>query len=141
MKLLALVLVIFAAGPASLPDVEDEVMCVECGTVLNISTSPVADQERALIRRQIAQGRDKEEIKAALVEEYGPAVLAMPDEGGFGIAVYLVPALLALLAGGGLAVAARRWRRSAGDGPPAAGPELDPADRSRLDAELAAFDR
>jgi len=141
MKLLALLLVAFAAAPASLPDVEDEVMCVECGTVLNISNSPVADQERALIRRQIAQGRDKEEIKAALVEEYGPGVLAMPDEGGFGLAAYLVPALLALLAAGGLAVAARRWRRRGDDGPPATGPELEPADDRRLDAELAAYDR
>ena len=143
MKLLALVLVLFAAAPASLPDVEDEVMCVECGTALNISTSPVADRERAFIRRQIAQGRDKEEIKAALVEEYGPGVLAMPDEGGFNLAVYLVPALLALLAAGGVAVAARRWRRrGAGDrGVDEEGPELDPDERRRLDAELAAFDR
>ena len=37
-----------AATPrTTLPDVEDEVMCVECGTALNVSTSPVADQERA----------------------------------------------------------------------------------------------
>ena len=45
-KLLPLVLValllVFATGAAprtSLPDVEDEVMCVECGTALNVSTS------------------------------------------------------------------------------------------------------
>jgi cytochrome c-type biogenesis protein CcmH/NrfF len=119
-------------------------MCVECGTALNISTSPVADQERAFIRRQIAQGRDKEEIKAALVEEYGPGVLAMPDEGGFNLAVYLVPALLALLAAGGVAVAARRWRRRGGDGRGGGADEsseLDPDERRRLDSELAAFDR
>ena len=86
-------------------------MCVECGTALNISTSTVADQERAFIRRQIALGKDKQEIKAALVDEFGPGVLALPDEKGFNLAAYLVPIALALLAVAGLAVAARRWRR------------------------------
>ena len=48
-------------------------MCVECGTALNVSTSPVADREREFIRRRIAEGKSKAEIKAALVEEYGAA--------------------------------------------------------------------
>ena len=46
-------------------------MCVECGTALNVSTSPVADREREFIRRRIAEGKSKPEIKAALVDEYG----------------------------------------------------------------------
>ena len=131
-----------AATPrASLPDVEDEVMCVECGTALNISESVVADQERAFIRRQIAQGRDKEQIKAALVDEFGPGVLALPERDGFNLAVYLVPALLALLALAGVAVAARRWRRN--PGPVASDEPAAPSaeDTRRLDAELAAYDR
>ena len=66
------------APRASLPDIEDEVMCVECGTVLSVSSSPVALQERAFIREQIAAGKDKKQIKAALVEEYGEGVLAEP---------------------------------------------------------------
>ena len=53
-------------------------MCVECGTALNVSTSPVADQEREFIRRRIAEGKDKEQIKAALVEEYGEASSPCP---------------------------------------------------------------
>jgi cytochrome c-type biogenesis protein CcmH len=131
-----------AATPrASLPDVEDEVMCVECGTALNISASAVADQERAFIRRQIAQGRDKEQIKAALVDEFGPGVLALPERDGFNLAVYLVPALLALLALAGVAVAARRWRRNPGAAA-AAEPAPPPTaeDTRRLDADLAAHD-
>jgi cytochrome c-type biogenesis protein CcmH/NrfF len=139
--LLALVsMSLMAAAPqASLPDIEDEVMCVECKTALNVSTSPVADQERAFIRRQIAMGKDKQEIKAALVEEFGPGVLADPPSKGFDLTAYLVPVLLVLLAIGGLAVAARRWRRSAR--PPEVGPPLDEDEARRLDAELAAFDR
>jgi cytochrome c-type biogenesis protein CcmH len=141
-KALALVLLVLAAGggPASLPDVEDEVMCVECGTALNISTSAVADQERAFIRRQIAMGKDKQEVKAALVEEFGPGVLADPPSSGFDLAAYLVPALLALAGLLGIAVAARRWRRHAAPAAPAGEP-LGDEDAARLDAELAAYDR
>jgi cytochrome c-type biogenesis protein CcmH len=139
---LALAAPAVAATPrASLPDIEDEVMCVQCGTALNISESAVADRERAFIRRRIAEGKDKAEIKRELAQAYGPAVLAMPDDGGFDLAVYLVPGLLVLLGLTGVAVAARRWRRTptAPEGP--AGPPLDPDDARRLDDELAAFDR
>jgi cytochrome c-type biogenesis protein CcmH len=132
-----------AATPrTTLPDVEDEVMCVECGTALNVSTSPVANQERDLIRRMIAQGKTKAQIKAALVDSYGPDVLAEPADSGIGVAAWWIPVALAPL---GLLVAllaARRWRRrTAPPEPAAAAPALDEADARRLDAELAAFDR
>ena len=131
-----------AAEPrTTLPDVEDEVMCVECGTALNVSTSPVADREREFIRRRIAEGKSKPAIKAALVEEYGPKVLAVPEGGGFDAAAWLVPGALCLLSLLGAGVAAVRWRGRR-DGPePEHGPELDPDDQRRLDADLAAFDR
>ena len=131
-----------AAEPkTTLPDVEDEVMCVECGTALNVSTSPVADREREFIRRRIAEGKSKPEIKAALVEEYGPKVLAIPEGGGFDVAAWLVPGLLCLLALLGVGGAALRWRGRPDEEPAAEGPELDPEDRRRLDADLAAHDR
>ena len=147
--LLALVLALALAPAAlaaepktTLPDVEDEVMCVECGTALNVSTSPVADREREFIRRRIAEGKGKAAIKAALVEEYGPKVLAVPEGGGFDVAAWLVPGLLCLLALLGVGVAALRWRGRRDDEEPVAdGPDLDPDDRRRLDADLASFDR
>ena len=98
----------------------------------------MADQERAFIRDRIAEGMTKEQIKAALVEEYGPDVLAEPPSEGFDIAAWLVPAALVALAALGIALVARRWRRT--ESAPA-GPELDPDDARRLDAELSAFDR
>ena len=115
-------------------------MCVQCKTALNVSTSAVADQERAFIRRQIALGKDKQQVKAALVDEFGPGVLAQPEEKGFGLAAYLVPIALALLALAGLIVAARRWRRRPPEAATAPEP-LDDDDTRRLDAELAAYDR
>jgi cytochrome c-type biogenesis protein CcmH/NrfF len=142
--LVALVLIVgltAAAEPkTTLPDVEDEVMCVECRTALNISTSAVADQERAFIRARIAEGMTKEEIKAALVDEYGPNVLAEPGDEGFDLAGWLVPGAVVVLAGLTVALLARRWR-AAPQSAAAGAPELDPDDARRLDAELTAFDR
>ena len=147
MRLLAALVLLLgltaAAQPeprTSLPDVEDEVMCVECGTALNVSQAPVADQERAFIRARVAEGMTKEEIKAALVEQYGPDVLAVPEARGFNLATWLVPGALAALALLGVAMMGRRWRGGR-PAPAAAGPELDPDDARRLDAELRAFDR
>jgi cytochrome c-type biogenesis protein CcmH len=126
-----------AAPKASLPDIEDEVMCVECGTALNVSQSAVANDERGFIRDLIAQGKTKAQIKDALVAEFGPNVLATPDDGGFGLAAYLVPPLLALLALAGVVVAARRWRREPEPAAPAA---LESEEADRLDRDMAGYD-
>jgi cytochrome c-type biogenesis protein CcmH len=143
---LALVFVMPAAALAaqeprvSLPDVEDEVMCLECGTALNVSNSAVADQEREFIAGLIAQGMTKEQVKDALVAEYGPRVLAEPQDDGFELTAWIVPLLAAL---GGIALVvltARHWRRARPE-PAAAGPPMAPEDERRLDAELAAYDR
>ena len=131
-----------AAPRASLPDIEDEVMCLECGTALNVSQSDVADQERDFIAQLIAQGKTKQEVKDALVAEYGPRVLATPSDDGFDLTAWIVPALAALAALVLVLFTARRWRRAR---PAAIASEepggLDPDDERRLDAELAAFDR
>jgi uncharacterized Zn finger protein (UPF0148 family) len=75
---------LLAAAPpqpkTTLPDVEDEVMCPICGTALNLSAAPQADRERAFIRRQIAAGKTKDEIKDELVAQYGTQVLAEPPK-------------------------------------------------------------
>jgi cytochrome c-type biogenesis protein CcmH len=123
------------APRASLPDIEDEVMCVECGTVLSVSSSPVAEQERAFIREQIAAGKDKAQIKAALVDEYGENVLAQPGSDGFDAVVWIVPVVLVILAVVGIGIAVKRWR---GVTPPQEElpPPLSPEDARRLDGEL-----
>ena len=126
------------AQEASLPDIEDEVMCVECGTVLSVSNSPVAQQERQFIRDQIAAGKDKDEIMAALVDEYGEEILAKPEADGFNAALWVVPIVLVLFAAGGIGVALTRWRRNAGGETIEAElpPELSAEDARRLEAEL-----
>jgi len=125
---------------ASLPDIEDEVMCTVCGTTLELSQSPQADRERALIRQLIAKGEDKQQIKDALVAEYGPNVLALPSGGGFNISSWLVPAIGFALAALGIGIGIARVRRRRRDVASAV-PDLTEDERRRLDAELSAFDR
>ena len=121
----------------SLPDVEDEVMCTICGTLLAESDSPQADRERALIRTLIAQGKDKDQIKDALVDQYGPRVLATPSGHGFDLLAWLVPGIGILLAVGAIGYfTVRRMRRPPTD----SGPQLDAAERSRLDEDMARYD-
>jgi cytochrome c-type biogenesis protein CcmH/NrfF len=143
--LLAAATVLLAAAPAqpktSLPDVEDEVMCPICGTALNLSGAPQADRERAFIRRLIAAGKTKDEIKDALVAEYGERVLAEPPKSGFDLTAWLVPAGAIALAAAALALGLWRWRRVARrDAPPDEGQPLDPADAERLEADLARYE-
>jgi cytochrome c-type biogenesis protein CcmH/NrfF len=136
-----------AATPrTSFNDVEDEVMCVACGVPLPIAESPQADQERSVIRRLIAQGLTKEQVKAQLVKTYGTErILATPKDSGFGLAAYLVPIVLVLAALAGLAFALPRWRANRGgddetDPEHAGAGPLTDDDAARLDADLARYE-
>jgi cytochrome c-type biogenesis protein CcmH len=141
--LLALLPATAVAAPqprASLADIEDEVMCVECGTALDVSEAPSADRERAFIRRRIAEGKTKAQIEAAMVAEYGRTVLATPPNRGFDAANWLVPVVLAAIALLALATTARRWRRATRHGGDEEDPRIAPEDASRLDRDMAGYD-
>lgn len=125
----------------SLGDVEDEVMCPVCGTPLELTgEAPQAERERALIARLVDDCKSKEQIKARLVAEFGAEVLALPDDEGFDLAAYLVPALGLLIGGGALAAAALGWRRARRDEPAPGGPAPDPATAERLRSDLERYD-
>jgi cytochrome c-type biogenesis protein CcmH len=131
-----------AAPRASFNDVEDEVMCVTCNVPLNIAESPQAERQKEAIRRYIAQGLDKEQIKDRLKATYGPDVLALPEAGGFNLAAYAVPVAVIGLLLAALAVLVPRWRRGGGppdERPDDAGPSLDPDDARRLDEDIARY--
>ena len=134
---------VFAQEPqASLPDIEDEVMCPICGVSLELATeAPQAQQEREFIRTLIAEGLTKDEIKDRLVAEYGSEVLAIPEAEGFDLAAWLVPGAAIVIAGGAIFVAVRRWRRTGRGGPPAGrGAAGDQGENERLDADLARYE-
>ena len=140
--MLLIVLALPAAAPAAaprttLPDVEDEVMCVTCGTALNISQAPSADRERAFIRRRISEGLSKDRIKQRLVAEYGPEVLAEPHQRS----AWLIPVVLALLALAAVAATVARWRRAARSTPEAQrSAPLDDAANRRLEADMRGYE-
>ncbi|HVD37790.1 MAG TPA: cytochrome c-type biogenesis protein CcmH [Solirubrobacterales bacterium] len=144
---LALALLAPAAGAAetaSLTEIEKQVMCPVCGTLLQLAESPQAQRERVFINHLIDEGKSEAEIKDALVAEYGDEVLALPPDSGFSLSAYVVPILALLVAAAALAIGVLRWRR-AGDGPNGGGGPARPAppsesDSKRLDADLARYD-
>jgi cytochrome c-type biogenesis protein CcmH/NrfF len=151
--LLAALLLATLAAPAvaadcpktSLGDIEDEVMCSICGTPLGLAAdAPQAQRERAYIERLIADCRSKDQIKRALVAQFGESVLALPGDAGDdnGIEdklVYVIPAVAILAAAAGIAFALTRWRRDRGRGsrsrPAAAAP-----DSNRVDVDMERYD-
>lgn len=128
-----------AESQASLPDIEDEVMCPICGTTLQLSNSPQAERERVLIRRLIDQGLTKQQIKDELVAEYGKDVLATPGASGFDLTAWVLPIAGLAIAMLGIGIALWRWRgRARDDAPEPGAPEGEQAER--LDADLARYD-
>jgi cytochrome c-type biogenesis protein CcmH len=129
----------------TLADIEDEVMCPVCGTPLGLaSEAPQAQRERAYIERLIASCKSKDQVKQALVAEFGDSVLALPGDQGddsFGdVLVYVVPALGILLAAGGIVFAVVRWRRRGGGPGGRRGSPLAGADGSRLEDDMERYD-
>jgi cytochrome c-type biogenesis protein CcmH len=131
-----------AASRASLIEIEKQVMCPVCGTLLQLAESPQAQREKAFIRRLIAEGKTEAQIKDALVAEYGEEVLALPQGSGFTLSAYVVPIVAFVVAALALALGVLRWRRAGGASgrgrSSPAGPKGD--DAERLDADLARYD-
>jgi cytochrome c-type biogenesis protein CcmH len=128
------------AAPPNAADLEAELVCPVCETTLDQSNAPVAERMKTYIRTRIAAGDSEEEIKDALVAQFGSAVLAEPPGGGFGLLAWLLP--LAGLFGGAIAVAllVRAWSRRGPPSPPSE-ERLDPELERLVDDELARFDR
>lgn len=129
----------------TLGDIEDEVMCPVCGTPLGLaSEAPQAQRERAYIERLIDRCKSKDEVKRALVAEFGDSVLALPGDQGDDdlgdVLVYVVPALGILLAAGGIGFAVVRWRRRGGGPGGRRGASLAGAEGSRLDDDMERYD-
>jgi cytochrome c-type biogenesis protein CcmH len=147
LAVLAIVAVLVTASTAasqqsaSLPDIEDEVMCPTCGVPLSHAFSPQAERQREFIRAQIERGRTKDQIKQALVAEFGPEVLAEPDPGerGFDTVAYAVPIVVVALGALAVWLAVTRARRRRGPRTePAA--ELNQAESARLERDLSRYE-
>jgi cytochrome c-type biogenesis protein CcmH len=132
-----------AAPQTSLSEVSSEVMCPVCGTLLELAESPQALREKAFVSRLIEEGKSKEQIKDALVAEYGTEVLALPQDSGFDLSAYVVPIVAFAVAVVALLFGVLKWRRAGRRSEPAQrsqpeGPSDE--DAERLEADLARYD-
>ena len=119
-------------------ELEGEVMCPVCGTTLDQSSSPAAQQIKRVIACRIAAGDTKSEIKDRLVAEYGDSILAAPPRHGFGLVAWWLPIGGILVAGVLVGLGAWRWSRAREPAPLPV--QLDPALEQRLDDELRRFE-
>jgi cytochrome c-type biogenesis protein CcmH len=119
-------------------ELEGEVMCPVCGTTLDQSESPAAQQIKRVIARRIAAGDTKSEIKARLVANYGDAILAAPPHHGFGLLAWWLPIAGIVAAAALVGFGAWRWSRAREPAPEPA--PLDPALERRLDDELRRYE-
>ena len=141
------VLALALAGPAAASEskptpaeLESELVCPVCETTLDTSDAPAARRIKAYIRVRIAAGDTKSEIKAKLVAQFGPAVLAEPSKHGFNLLAWVLPLVGIGLAAAALGLLAWRWTRSREPVAAVAGAPLDPELDRRVDEELARFD-
>jgi len=127
------------AGAAPSPaDLEAELVCPTCKTTLDQSDAPVARRMKQILRERLAAGATAEEIKAELVAQFGPGVLAEPPKSGFDLLAWLVP--LGLLGAGAFGVGALAWGWSRRGEPDAPAARIDPTLERRIDDELDRFD-
>lgn len=143
--LLACVAALLAAPVARASDqhptqaeLEGEVMCPVCGTTLDQSDSPAAQQIKRVIARRIAAGDSKQEIEDRLVANYGDSILAAPPHHGFGLLAWWLPIVGITTAAVLVGVGAWRWSRKREPAAPA--PPLDPALERRVDDELRRYE-
>jgi cytochrome c-type biogenesis protein CcmH len=138
-----------SAGQQPIPqttvnEIEGEVMCPVCGTLLELADSPQARREKVFVDKLVASGKSKSEVKDALVAQYGEEVLATPEASGFDLSAYLVPILAILIAAVALAYSVLRWRRNGErDGGPGGGKSAQAPhgeDAERLEADLSRYD-
>jgi cytochrome c-type biogenesis protein CcmH len=119
-------------------ELEGEVMCPVCGTTLDQSSSPAAEQIKRVIARRIAAGDTKSEIKDRLVANYGQSILAAPPHHGFGLLAWWLPIVGIIVAAALVGAGAWRWSRAREPAPQPA--PLDAALERRLDEELRRFE-
>jgi cytochrome c-type biogenesis protein CcmH len=130
-----------AGGAPNVADLEAELVCPTCKTTLDQSNAPIALRMKAIIRARVASGASSDEIKAELVDQFGPAVLAEPPKHGFDLLAWLLPLVGVALGAVGLGALAFTWSRRAPD--PGAAPldaVIDPELEKRIDRELERVD-
>jgi cytochrome c-type biogenesis protein CcmH/NrfF len=129
-----------AAPQVSFYSTVGQFMCTTCHEPLNQVNSPQAISEKQTLQGLIARGLTVAEIKKAMVDQYGPEVLARPQASGFNLTIYILPPAIFVAGLGLLVYTLPKWRARARAAKPLenASP-LPPEDARRLDDELTKF--
>lgn len=86
--------------------------CLQCqGQSIADSDAPIAGSMRSLVRERIAAGEEPEAIRAWLIERYGDYVSYAPQFTSLTWPLFVVPAVLVLIA---VLLLRRRFRRGVG---------------------------
>lgn len=96
-------------------EVASQLRCPVCqGLSVQDSPTEFAQDMKALIRDQLAEGRSAEEVKEYFIGRYGEWVLLEPKPQGFNLAVYVLPVFGLALGIGIVMRAVRRWVKVGG---------------------------
>jgi len=109
---LTLLFLIFQPGTSSAESLDDrvnevahELMCPVCqGQSVAESNSNLAQDMRQIIRKQLEEGKSKEEVIAYFVNRYGETILASPPPKGVNWLLWLLPGLAIIFGGLGIGI-------------------------------------
>ncbi len=96
---------------------------------------------KAIVRARVASGATADEIKAELVDQFGPGVLAEPPKSGFDLIAWLLPLLGVAVGAIGLGALALAWSRRVPEASTRhSEPPVDLELERRIDLELERVD-
>lgn len=131
-----------AHGNWNLVSLESQFICTSCHEPLELVNSPQAISEKQYLASLVKRHLTVREIKAAMVSQYGVAVLARPPANGFNLTIYVLPPAIVLCGLALLAFTLPKWRarsRRAAVTPLEGTAPLDQAEAQRLNDELDRF--
>lgn len=119
---ITLLFLIFHTGISAAESLDDRVneiahllMCPVCqGQSVAESNSNLAQDMRQIIRKQLEEGRSKEEVIEYFVNRYGETILASPPPRGVNWLLWLLPGLAIIF--GGLGIGTYLYKSQSGKG-------------------------
>lgn len=131
--------------------ITDGIICpCSCGEILTGCTCETGKAMRAYVEREVGAGKSKDQVEAALVQQYGEVILGAPKAQGFNLVVWVAPVVATLVGFTIATLILLRWSRRrkealpagagvAGFGTPAPGGDAESqlaALRARAEEEL-----
>ena len=94
-------------------EISQKLRCLVCqNQSIDDSNADLARDLRIMVRQRLVAGDSNEQVLQYIVDRYGDYVLLEPPFKGMTYALWLGPAVLLVVAGTGLAIAARRRRKA-----------------------------